>query len=638
MFFYDISLNIPVDDFFTYSYDKEIKIGSRVKVEFKGKINKGIVVKIKDKKPEFETKNILKVIDDDVLVPNYFITISKWISEYYGCSINEAIHLFVAPGIKPKKSREYNSEIKNLPELNREQKEVYNKIKVNINKFYPSLIFGVTGSGKTEIYRYLVKDVIEMGKQALVLIPEISLTPQTVERFTSIIPDDKVSVIHSMITPSNKLYEFQKIAKKESMLVLGPRSALFSPFKDLGIIIIDEEHERTYKSSENPCYNARSLAFKIGQILKIPVILGTATPSLETFYAAKNGKINLFYLRERFFNTLPVVKIVDVSNNDSALSSELVKKVIHYKLNGFQSILFLNRRGFAPFVFCSKCKKSLSCPNCSISLNYHNDSVLVCHYCGYQKIFTPNCEVCGSKLKLIGSGTQRIEEIIKDNFTGFNVIRMDADSIKNRESYEKILNDFKNSGDILIGTQMIAKGLDFEKVKMVGVVLADITLNLPDFRSLEYTFSLLNQVSGRSGRREEGEVIIQTLNPHHYIFEFLKEHDYEKFFNKEIESRKKYNYPPFIKIIRLIIRGIDKDKVVKISKNISEKLKKEEINFIGPAPCPFEKLKSYYRYHIIIKTKNIKEIVKKIKPIIQKINRRPSIFFVELDVDPVNML
>ena len=637
MNYFDISINLPIDEFFTYANKNELKTGQRVKVEFKGRIYTGLVIR-KREKPNFEVKEILKIIDLEPLIPEYFLDISDWISRYYGCSINEAIHLFVSNAIRPKESTKKNKNIRELPVLNKEQESVYLEIKKNINKFFPCLIFGVTGSGKTEIYRYLVQDIINKGKQALILIPEISLTPQTVERFTSIIPAKKVSIINSRITQANKLNEFIRIKNKTSMLVLGPRSALFAPFQELGLIIIDEEHEKTYKSSENPRYNAKSVAFKIAKKLNIPIVLGTATPSFETFYAAKKGKIKLFYLKERFFNTLPDIKVIDVANNNSVVSKELIEKIIDNKMKGYQSILFLNRRGFSPFVFCNKCKKPLTCPNCSISLTYHKDSTLVCHYCGYHKLTSLVCETCGSKLKLVGTGTQRIEDIIRENFPGFKVVRMDADSVKKRESHEKILNNFKTNGDILIGTQMIAKGLDFEKVKIVGVILADITMNLPDFRSYEYSFSLLSQVSGRSGRREKGEAVIQTLNPNHYLFEFLKNHDYEGFFEKEIKSREKYNYPPFVKIIRIVIRSKDREKTEPIIKKICTMLKKLNIDFIGPAPCPFERLNSYYRDHIIIKTKRVEYIIEKIKKDIQKLNTRPNIFYIEIDVDPLSML
>jgi len=601
----------------------------------------GVITKVIKEKPEFKTLSVLKILDPYPILPSYAMEISQWISNYYACSLNEALHLFVPSAKTPISAViKQEHEIPFYP-LNPEQEKVFQEIEKSKNQFFPVLIHGVTGSGKTEVYRHLVKKTVEEGKQALILVPEISLTPQTIERFAALFGPDKISVINSKMTASQKLHNFYRIIRKETPIILGPRSALFTPLNDLGMIIIDEEQEYSYKSGENPRYNAKQVALKIAQKLKIPVIFGSATPSVEAYYSALKGNIKLFELKKRYSDiVLPYIHIVDLKHEKGEFSKELIQKVVLNKKNGFQTILFLNRRGFAPTILCKSCGHQFVCPNCSVTLTFHKKkNLLSCHYCGYESRLSKKCPSCDNQEYLMsGLGTEKLEEELNNIFPNLKIVRMDRDTTAKRDSHEKLLKEFRSGkADILIGTQMIAKGLDFERVKLVGVISADISLNLPDFRSGENTFSLLTQVAGRSGRKTPGEVVLQTYSPSHYVILQVKNHDYISFFNDEIKLREKYLYPPFVRIIRLVVRGEIEEKVVKKIKELEDSLNHEKILFTGPVPCTIEKLNKNYRYHLFIKTQTVLPLVKKIKKITDSIYN-DKLIYIEIDVDPVNML
>lgn len=602
----------------------------------------GLIVGISDQKPPFKTLPIEKILDPVSLLPSYWLEIAQWIANYYGCTLLESIALFWTSAKKTAELPSLKDKPLEVSALNEEQQGVFEEIDKKLKFFYPALIFGITGSGKTEVYRHLVKSCVEKGMQAIVLVPEISLTPQTVARFSSLFGESKVALIHSKMTPEEKLANYYRIRNKEAMIILGPRSALFTPVEALGLIIIDEEHENSYKSSESPRYHARQVAFKIAQKLQIPLILGSATPSIETFYAAKNNKIKLFYLKNRFAGIkLPTVKIINMKEEKGDFSKELVQKVYLMKQNGYQSILFMNRRGFSTFMLCKKCGYKFQCPNCSVSLTYHKkQDSYSCHYCGYFIKKPSECPSCKSpELSQSGIGTEKLEEEIQNLFHNFKIIRMDRDTTSKKGSHEKILETVKSGkADILVGTQMIAKGLNIDKAKLVGVVMADISLNLPDFRSGENTFSLLTQVAGRSGRKEEGEVLIQTYLPQNYIIQKVQTHDYEGFYEREIESRQQYNYPPFTRIVRLVVRGENPDFVSHAVNKIAEILQSHKIIYIGPSPCPLEKINKNFRHHIFMKTNRVQPIVKLVKEkILPQFNSSGRVY-VEIDVDPVSML
>lgn len=505
--------------------------------------------------------------------------------------------------------------------FNEEQNSVFYNIieSIESNKSSNFLIHGVTGSGKTEIYLQLVEEMLKRNKDSIILVPEISLTPQTIERFVGRFGDE-VAVIHSKLSQGERFDQWRSIKEGKVKIAVGARSAIFAPFSNLGLIVIDEEHEDTYKSSQNPKYDTIEVALKRNELENSIVVLGSATPSVETYYRAINKKFVLLELRERATKSdLPKVSLVDMRKelevgNKSIFSLELYNELRKNFDSGKQSILFLNRRGFSSFVSCRKCGYVIKCTNCEISMTYHrNINRLRCHYCGKTEEIPNTCPECGSKyIKYFGIGTERVEEETRKLFPTARIERMDGDTTVAKGSFEKILESMKSKKiDILIGTQMISKGLDFPDVTLVGIIAADTTLNLPDYRSPEKAFQLITQVAGRSGRGDTpGKVILQTYNPDHYSIICSKKQDYISFFNTEIALRKEFLYPPFINLISILIYG-ENNYLVKlmsiriydiIKEHTIEKYKELYMNYlIGPNPAPIEKIKNNYRWQIIIK-------------------------------------
>ena len=500
--------------------------------------------------------------------------------------------------------------------LNDEQKKCYDSIMFSIDndEFSKHLIYGITGSGKTEIYLQLIQAVLEKGKDSIVLVPEISLTPQMVDRFLARF-GDTVAVLHSKLSVGERYDEWQKIVKGEAKIVIGARSAIFAPVKNLGIIIIDEEHDISYKSDSTPRYNAKDLAKYLAEKAESPLVLGSATPDIVTMKQAEDKDIQIYTLTKRATNsTLPDVEIVDLRNelaigNRSMLSFKLQNEIENNLKNKKQTILFLNRRGYSTFVMCRECGYVAKCKNCNISLTYHSSgNKLKCHYCGFEMPVIKECPECNSKkVKYFGTGTQKLEEEIQKLYPQASTIRMDIDTVSKKNSHEEILNTFKNENiDILIGTQMVVKGHHFPNVTLVGVITADGSLNLEDYRAVERTFQTLVQVSGRSGREEKGKVIIQTYNPDHYAIIDSQKQDYNLFYNQELNLRKMLNYPPFCDIILIRFTGKNLSEIQKISELVYKKInsvKNDNIQIYKPVPSPIDKIKNKYRWRIIMKCK-----------------------------------
>lgn len=523
-------------------------------------------------------------------------------------------------------------------DLSSNQKKVFNTIakaiKSQSNK-RNYLIHGVTGSGKTEIYLQLVEEVFKMNKSAIILVPEISLTPQTIERFVGRFGKD-VAILHSRLSQGERFDQWRKIKEGKVSIVVGARSAIFAPFKNLGLIVIDEEHETSYKSSQNPKYDTIEVAKQRAELEKAYLVLGTATPSMETYYQAKNLDLKLLKLDERINkNQLPNISVVDMREelklgNKTIFSQELLGKMTETLNKDKQIILFLNRRGFSTFVTCRECGYVAKCKDCEISLTYYKSiNKLRCHYCGQTENIPTLCPLCGSRyIKDFGIGTEKVEEYTRQVFPHARIARMDSDTTSSKESHEEILNLVKNKEvDILIGTQMIAKGLDFEDVTLVGIVAGDTSLNLPDFRSAERTFQLITQVAGRAGRgRHEGSVVLQTYNPDHYSIVEAREQNYENFYNSEIALRKEFLYPPFVNIISILVYGSNRTRVGKLSKEIYNIIGREVYKIYGedyrnyisePNPAPIEKIQKNFRWMIIIKLENkdlqtIKDLIRKV--------------------------
>lgn len=523
-----------------------------------------------------------------------------------------------------------------------EQQEAKNKI-LSQTQSSVFLLHGVTGSGKTVVYMEIVEEMLKRGKDSIFLVPEISLTPQMVYHFKSRFGDE-VAVLHSRLSEGEKYDEYRKIVEGKVHIVVGARSAVFAPFKNLGAIIIDEEHTTSYKQDNNPKYSAIEIAIERAKNNNAIVILGSATPSLETYARSIKGLYTLVELKHRVnTNNLPLVEIVDMSkekHRGSIFSSRLITEVNKRLEKHEQIILLLNRRGYSSFITCSNCGYTAKCPHCDITLTYHKTSnTLRCHYCGYADKMNDICPSCGEKaIKTLGSGTEKVEEEIKKVFNA-RVIRMDLDTTSKKGSHEKIITAFKNHEyDILLGTQMIAKGLDFNNVTLVGVINADTSLMIPNYRSNEYTFQLLMQTAGRSGRGEKkGSVIIQTFNPEHYAITLASKHDYIDFFKQEMEVRRKLSYPPYYYLIYIKVIGKDYNKISiesnKIASILTRELKNSKI--LGPTTCSVFKLNGLFRFGIIIKYKKEEKMEEVLQSLVNHYKGNQTVK-VDIDVNPNN--
>ncbi|PXW92578.1 replication restart DNA helicase PriA [Streptohalobacillus salinus] len=514
------------------------------------------------------------------------------------------------------------------------------------------LLHGVTGSGKTEVYLQAIDTVIRDGKQAIVLVPEISLTPMMVDRFKQRF-GDAVAVMHSALSKGERFDEWRKVHRHEVSVVVGARSAIFAPFDRLGLIIIDEEHESSYKQEDHPRYHVREVAIKRGEYHQCPVVLGSATPNLETYARAKKGVFTLIDMPDRINDSvMPAVSIQDMREElhlgNRSMFSGALKEAIQARMDRKEQIvLFLNRRGYSTFVMCRDCGYVSECPNCDISLTYHQrHDQLKCHYCHHQEPMPKTCPTCESdSIRFFGTGTEKVEEALNQTFPEARVIRMDVDTTRKKGAHERLLKQFDNhQADILLGTQMIAKGLDFPKVTLVGVLAADGLLNLPDFRASERTFQLLTQVSGRAGRHDLlGEVIVQTYTPEHYSVELAQAYDYQAFFNQEMALRKAYQYPPYYFLTLITISHEQLLKTEEVARTVVKLLRKhlsDEAIILGPSPSPIERIKGRYRYQCMIKYKdepNQKAVLKKIIEHYEPLKRKENLS-IQIDLNPQQLM
>ncbi len=493
------------------------------------------------------------------------------------------------------------------------QQKVVNSVLEN-QQNVPFLLFGVTGSGKTEVYMQIIEKVLKRGETAIMLVPEISLTPQMVEQFSNRF-GNQIAALHSALSEGEKYDEWRRIARGEASIVIGARSAIFAPLKNIGIIIMDEEHSDSYKQGDkSPRYHARDVAIWRAKYHSCPVLLGSATPSLESMARAEKGVYQLLVLKERVNGkSLPNVEIIDMNkeakNGTSHITNRLLGELSSCIDRGEQAILFLNRRGFSTFVTCKNCSETIKCPNCDITLTYHKSNrMLRCHYCGYATPLPKVCPHCKEEaLSDLGVGTEKIEEELHGLLPNARVLRMDVDTTSRKGAHKKMIDAFRNHEyDILLGTQIVAKGLDFSDVTLVGVINADTSLNIPDFRSSENTYSLLSQVAGRSGRSQKtGKVYIQTFNPDHYAISFVKEHDYLGFYREEMKIRRRLGYPPFYFLCYLKISGKEADYLFQESLKIKRSLERNlhHTTILGPTTLAVFKVNNIYRYGIILKYK-----------------------------------
>ena len=556
-------------------------------------------------------------------------------------SINTLLNKKIIEEIKEEKYRLEcinNYEDKRV-KLNKEQQNVVDAILKEKNNFNPYLLHGVTGSGKTEVYMNIIDSVLKDGKEVIVLVPEISLTPQLVNIFKSRFKNS-IAILHSALSDGEKYDEWRKIERKEVSIVIGARSAIFAPFTNLGLIVLDEEHSDTYKQDNNPRYDAIDIAIKRAKTYNCPLILGSATPSIESYTRAKLGTYKLMEIKNKENKTMPLIKLIDmkeeIKKGYRILSKELIDDINNRLSKDEQVILLLNRRGYSTTITCKECGSTIKCPNCDIPLTYHkNGNKLNCHYCNYTTFRPLNCPECNSKnINSFGMGTEKLEEEVNKLFD-CKTVRMDIDTTRKKGSHERIINDFRNKKyNILIGTQMISKGLDFDDVTLVGVINGDATLNIPDFRSGERTYSLLNQISGRSGRsKKEGKVIIQCFNTDHYSIQYASKNDYLSFYKEDMNIRKKLKYPPYYNLCLIKLIGLDYNELYNEANKIKEYLRNSNCLLLGPSPCTIPKIYNKYYIQIIIKYKNIKDIYNKFKFIIDKFKNNNKIS-IEIDLNP----
>ncbi|MCK9475095.1 MAG: primosomal protein N' [Candidatus Muirbacterium halophilum] len=647
--FADILFNLPFDRKFTYSVPHSfsfIKKGDRVKVPFGSRNMTGIVLNVKENPDGIDDiskiKEILELYSPYFRMTEIQFELARRIWLYYLSGYGQAVHT-VAGAYKDVRIK------KQIFEINPENKILLNVNQNNaINQFMntdkkTSLLYGVTGSGKTEVYFTIIEQFMQKNKQALYLLPEIALTPQIVKRFTDRF-GEKVAVFNSKLSNGERNYALKSFRQGEIDLLIGTRSAVFLPAKHLGVIILDEEHESTFKQQDNPCYDTRTVAQWRGELENVKVIFGSATPSLESFKLSVSGDYEKIMLDKRGDGRkMPDVFLVDMAIEKKVsrnISRKMHEEIINTLQKKEQVLLFHNRRGFSSFQICKSCGEVIKCKNCDITLNYHKKiNKLICHYCDFWKTPPKKCEKCNSEdFEFMGSGTEKIEEEIQDLFPKARIIRVDRDTSSSKNFYSDFYKKMINREfDIIIGTQMIGKGFDFPYVTLVGVLWADFILDFPDFRSAERTAQLLSQVAGRSGRARDGKVFIQTYAKDHYAILCAKDHNYPRFFGEEIERRKILKYPPFISFVRVVLTYKDKVFLENSIADITSMLKLEigQEYFLGPAKAAVFFIKGMFRYNILFKINNnrkqVYEVIKKIK------SKNPKIRF-KIDVDPIDMM
>ena len=646
-------------------FKDKIKIGQALSVPFgpKRKI-KGYVVGFSNYLDEsIKAKYIDEILESEPLFDIEYLKLLEWVANYYFCDIATVLKTalpqkFFEKNVKkyrkPKKENAALKEESGLIEhnLSDEQQKVYEEIKhVNAQN---SLLWGITGSGKTEIYFKLIEDTIKEGKNVLFMAPEIALVSQLTMRTINRFGSQNVAIWHSSISEAEKYSVWQRLRQNEIKILFGARSAVFAPIANLGLIIIDEEHDTSYKQTmPNPRYCAKNVAKKLAQLYGAKIISGSATPDVESFWEAQNTN-SLFELKNRYNNAqLPDVSIIDMKSerlegNLGIFSRTLVEKTKQTVERGEQVIFLINRRGFSSYTQCMECGEVLECKKCAIPLIYHSQTnSYKCHYCGYETK-TAKCAKCSSEeLENFGTGSQRVEEIARKIFSDMTIARLDSDSLNTKNEHIEILQKFQQGEiNILIGTQMIAKGLDNPNVTLVGVINADLSFNLPDYRSSERGFSLLTQVAGRSGRGEhKGKVIFQTYNPDNLFLQKAKEQDYLSFFEKEKELREEDDYPPYSKIIRIIISSSEdfmaEHACVEIAAHLENYIKKlsldERIITLGPVPCVIGKIRGEYRYNILIKNKLGQKGHDTVLGFLRRISLHKEIKMT-VDVDPTDIL
>ena len=681
----EVILNLPVDQPFTYSYiptDNDSKkkkdfapeIGKRAEIMFGNRKTTGFIIGVYDEIPKNcpvppeKIRPIKRVLDEEALFGTELIETARWISRYYLCTFGEAVFAMIPSGRRESSAGGFSFEADFGGDFKRntlsgEQERAVNEIVSssvtppplvdsslqtvnNQNKSLFHYLYGPTGSGKTEVFLSVAEEMLKKGKGVIYLVPEIGLTSQVTQDIVNRF-GDTAAIIHSGLTPSRRLSEWHRIQNKEARVVVGARSAVFAPVPDLGLIIIDEEHDGSYKSGTTPRYHARQVAMHRAVTNKIPLLMGSATPSVEAFHGMKTGTIIRHTLSVRLAGgKMPHISCINLNQfkTEGCISEPLEREINKTLSEKKQAILFLNRRGFTHFFKCNSCGYELECKNCSVPLTYHKtENRLKCHYCGWSAQPPQSCPKCGSlDIGTSGFGTEFIESETKAKFPSARILRLDTDIITNKDELVQKLDSFRNGEyDILLGTQMVAKGLNFPKLQLVGVILADTGLHMPDFRAGERTFSLITQVAGRAGRYfPDGKVIVQTYNPSQEAISFAVNSRVNEFYETELQTRDMLDFPPFCRLIRLVFRSANKNLALSAASDAVRILgitAPKNALVIGPAECPILKISQNYRYQVLLKGSSIIPLQAMARDLQQNYTHNQNVY-IEYDVDPISLL
>jgi primosomal protein N' (replication factor Y) len=672
-----VAVEAPLQTSLTYRVPEELRNdvrmrrGQSVMVPLGKRKVAGILLGPGEPDGGFKLRDVVSVDEERPCLHEPFLQWLEWLSRYYLHPIGQVVEMAFPPLARATNARQKTRKAPVAPdlglderhELTEEQARVINDIKAHPG-FHGHLVHGVTGSGKTEIYMRLLEDVVANGQQGIVLVPEISLTPQLIERFTRRL-GNAVAVIHSHLTAREKTNQWWAMLEGKKQILIGARSALFCPLPRLGMIVIDEEHESSFKQDEKLKYNARDAAVMLAKFSNCPVVLGSATPSLESWHNAQTGRYKLHQLKARVAErSMPLIEVLDLreirdvrkqtgeSNLPFWISPTLYTAIQETLEKNEQAALFLNRRGVAQAVVCPACGHVPECPNCAVKLTLHGKSYLLCHYCDYHETMTERCGSCpDGEPKPIGLGTEMVENDLAKLFPGARIARMDRDEIATREDLERMIKDVENREvDILVGTQMIAKGLDFPGLTLVGLVMADVAFNLPDFRASERSFQLLTQVSGRAGRHMEvgsaGRVIIQTYNPDHPSIQYTCATDFEGFAKFELGFREALGYPPYARLAGIRIQGLDLDKVKSTAKQLKSRALALQgrsalfstIEILGPAQAPLAKLRNQHRWQLLVKGPDAATLGNFCRSLSENQDWLPPAVKISVDIDAVHLL
>jgi len=652
VYYFEIAIPAPLKTPLTYSSSTRLERGHKITVPLRKKSTTGMVIQ-EVTKPEFETKEITDPGVLDFKLNSAHLSWLEWIADYYQYPIGLVIHSIYPPLPRKEKRKEAEDVLPSESfELTEAQVEALQNFDLQ-SGFKAHLLHGVTGSGKTEVYMELFDETIKQGKQGIFLLPEISLTPQLEKRFVRRF-GNLVSVYHSQMTARQKTNSWYDFMEGKTKIMLGPRSSLFCPSDNVGLIVVDEEHESSFKQEEKFLYHARDAALKLAQLKKIPIVLGSATPSFETLKNAREGKIKHIRIKEKVFkqeSAKPIV--VDMTKEKHEpfwLCAELKTSIENHIARKKQVALFLNRRGWASLIQCYDCGQGFQCMNCDVSLTVHNKNDLYCHYCGYGEKIPEKCPNCQSeKINKIGLGTEQVIKDLEKIFPSARLLKFDRDEIQNKNQLAEAISSIEEHRcDIIVGTQMIAKGLDFTNLTLMGILDADQSFSFPDFRASEKSLQQILQVLGRVGRRkgQESEVIIQTRTPEHFIFSHLDEKEFENFSNSQIEKRELFNYPPFSKMVAFLIKSKSAKTGEKLAEQVAHlcnSLKKawpsyKETGVLGPCPAPIPKIRNEFRFQVILKFSSGLNHQHFVAEVNKALGKPPAQSKISINVDPVDLM